>query len=329
MQQAHFITPDPTAFPSGGNVYNARLIEAIVRAGVHVSHDAFHPNWTLSSQDTLYVLDSYYFENITEPVLQIPEPCVGLIHHLNSLFPDSVLYFTEKEKPILDRMSGYIVSSRFTQQYLSSRGYDNSSIVRIEPAPSLVRYTRTSFDKNVRALMLGSCIPRKGQLEFLTALAASDIPPLYSIVVAGSLNADPVYAEKCSEVIHNDERLKSCVHLIGEQDSAAINNLYMEPNLFLSASFMETFGMAIQDAAVCGLPLLALEGGYAAEHIVSDINGVRCTSPEHLVQEFERCVTDPDYFVSLQKGAATFEPQYQTWDQGANTFIKTCLRDHN
>ncbi len=325
MRLIHFLIPDPSAFPSGGNVYNARLMQALIARGEHISHNTFRPEIMLASPDTLYILDSIYFGKIDEPERQIPSRCIGLIHHLNSLYPLSEEYFQQKEKSFLSHFSGFIVTSSFTFHYLTDRGFDPSRISLIEPAPNIQPAIQRTRSRDVRALMLGSCIPRKGQLNFLNALAQSDLPPTYSMTIAGSLTADMEYAKRCKEIIEHNSSLKSCVQLLGEQEASAIQHLYDQSNLYVSSSEMETFGMAIQDAVVCGMPVMALEGGYAAEHISHGVNGYKCSTLEQLVAEFRRCVTDSNHFLSLQERAASFLPSYHMWDDAAKKVIEVFM----
>jgi glycosyltransferase involved in cell wall biosynthesis len=319
MDQCHFIIPDPNAFPSGGNVYNKHLISALARKGIHISHSEFQPHVFLASTHTQYVFDSIYFNAVTNPSIQIPDNCIGLIHHLESLYPLSDAIFEKTEREILSGFSALLVTSNFTLEYLVQRGFDADSICVIEPAPMMETVERVPGEK-VRALMLGSCIPRKGQLAFLEALATSTVPPYFKLTVAGSLTVDPTYARKCQELVLATPTLASCVRFIGAQDSNAIRQLYERSNLFISGAAMETFGMAIQDAVVTGMPVLACIGGYAAEHVTQGANGFQCADIGQLVQEFSRCVTDRDHFLGLQNRAIGYPPNYKTWDEGAELF---------
>jgi glycosyltransferase involved in cell wall biosynthesis len=321
MLQVHFLIPDPSAFISGGNVYNAHLIHALIDQGAHVSHGIFRPDIMLSSPDTLYILDSICFGQIDEPDHQIPGRCLGLIHHLNSLYPMSEDYFQHREKAILDHFSGFIVTSNFTLQYLAARGFDPSRICVIEPAPTIQSRVRKPPSQLVNAFMLGSVIPRKGQLAFLQSLAEADLPSSYTIVIAGSLTADRDYAQQCIEVIQNNDSLKTCVKILAEQKGTTVQQLYANSNLYLSSAEMETFGMAIQDAVVSGIPVLAIEGGYAAEHVSHGINGYRCKTHEQLAAELGHCINDSDHFLAMQDRALAFEHQYHTWTEGATTLI--------
>jgi hypothetical protein len=85
---------------------------------------------------------------------------------------------------------------------------------------------------------------------------------------------------------------------------------------------METYGMAIQDAVASHLPVLVLEGGYAAAHVTSDAHGVRCTTVKELVKAFGKCATDREYFRRIRQGALDFLPPYPTWEDGARQLLK-------
>lgn len=325
MRKVHFLIPDPEAFPSGGNVFNARLIQALKTRGVPVTHEDFKPIASAEDENTLYILDSIYFSEQQSSVLPIPHPCIGLIHHLSSLFPFSEDVYQRDERLLLEQFDGFIVSSWFASQYLVEHGFDASRICIIEPAPTLHRNEQFQEASKVRALMIGSCTPRKGQLAFLEALWASDISPYYSLTIAGSLTADPQYASQCADIILQHDHLRKCVRLLGEQDAATIQKLYKKHNLFISASAMETFGMAIQDAVVCGLPVLAIEGGYAAEHVISNVNGYRCQTMEQIVLQLKRCVDDTLHFGTLQNQARAFKPRYHSWEVAAGIFVESVM----
>src|SRR5690606_16794341 len=163
FERCHFIIPDPEAFPSGGNVYNACLMDRLRESGLAVSWHPFQPGTLPEEKSTRYVLDSIDFTGIDRPSEQIPGNCIALIHHLDSLFPFSDAHFESHERSVLDRFAGYLTTSPFTRDYLVGRGYDPERITVIDPAPLLPRADRTPSPK-VRALILGSCTPRKGQL---------------------------------------------------------------------------------------------------------------------------------------------------------------------
>ena len=320
MQGCHFIIPEPSSFPSGGNIFNQHLLEALRFEGIHISHSAFRPDVLLGSPDTLYFLDSIFFSQVTDPERQVPPHCIGLIHHLDSLYPYSDHIFEQHEQPVLRHLVGFLVTSPFTRQYLINRGYDPSRIHVIEPAPSMQRVVERPSGK-VHALMLGSCIPRKGQLEFLTALAEHGPQPYYTLTIAGDLTANLQYAEQCKSVVLNSPTLTKCVRFTGAQQAESITALYARSDLFLSAAWMETYGMAIQDAVMSGLPVIVHEGGYAAEHVKHTENGFRCSDHQAMVRAFARCVEDPELFQQLSARAQGYQHPYHTWETAARLFI--------
>lgn len=322
MQRLHFIIPDPAGFVSGGNVYNRQLIAALIHAGAHVSHLPLNLLLAPASPQTSYLLDSLFFSQITDPTAQIPPGSLALVHHLDSLYPFSKQNFLERDKPLLQHFAGFIATSAFTAGFLEGHGFDPARICTIEPAPALAIRRTCVAGHTVQALMLGSCIPRKGVLPFLQALAPVQIASGYTLTIAGSLTADPAYAAACVDLIGHHPGLRSHVRLMGEVDQTTIATLYAESNCFVSASYMETFGMAIQDAVMCGLPVLALEGGFAAWHITEGINGQHCETMQDLVAEFQRCANDRGYFQSLQACALEYEPPYHTWDEAAAKLLE-------
>jgi glycosyltransferase involved in cell wall biosynthesis len=317
MSFLHFIIPDPQDFPSGGNAFNRELIAALIRAGLHVSHKPFHPDMTPASPQTQYFLDSIYFEQITRPDHQLPPRCIGLVHHLDSLYPRSEDCFVTREKPLLDRFSGFLVTSPFTCAYLIAHGYAADRIMTIPPAPLQSPFTDRVPAHKVHALIIGNLIPRKGILPFLQALQAAEVPPYYTLTIAGSTTVDPHYTRACMDIILTDASLQKCVKIAGVQDQAGIDALYRKSTLCISSALMETFGMAIQDAVVSGLPLLVHPGGYAEEHVHPGVNGLVCNDHAALVAQFKMLIMHTESFISLQEGAIRFSHPYHSWDDAA------------
>lgn len=84
---------------------------------------------------------------------------------------------------------------------------------------------------------------------------------------------------------------------------------------------METFGMALQEANAYGLPLLALEGGNAREHVAAGY-GSSVSSPLQLVDALLGLVRRPDRLRSwLIQAAGLPRPGTYTWGDAARELV--------
>lgn len=319
--QLHFLIPDPTAFQSGGNRYNDALITALKKKGVHVSHSPFDTNIYYGSPDTTYVLDSIYFEQISKPEEELPPNCIGLIHHLNSMFPGEPGHFERHEESVLQHCNAHLATSAFTKQYLINRGCPPEQITTIEPAIA-PRDVEVRAVSKVRALVVANCIPRKGILPFLNALAQSQIQPYFALNIIGSLTHDPDYAEQCKRLILDHQVLQQCVHLLGEQDDETLDKHYHASNLFLSTALFETFGMAIQEALTYKIPVLVHSGGNSSNHVLEEMNGYTFETHEAMAQTFSNLVRDTDPLRQLHVSLQNHVPEYlNSWDDAADVLI--------
>ncbi|MDX1477694.1 MAG: glycosyltransferase family 4 protein [Saprospiraceae bacterium] len=307
--QVHFLIPDPGAFQSGGNRYNAALIAALRQRQVHVSHSPFNPEIYYASPDTIYVLDSLYFESIAQPDA-LPPQCLALVHHLNSMYPGGPGYYERHEAPVLERMAGYIATSHFTREYLAERGLEEQQIVVIEPVVDRPTEIPDREVARVRGLIVANCIPRKGVLPFLQALADARPQPYFDLNVIGSLQHDETYARSCQALIRETPVLAQCVRLMGEQDDATLHGYYDKSNIFLSPSEFETFGMAIQEAIVYGLPALVHSGGNSEHHVRPGVNGEVFTSHQQMARTFAGMVDDLESLRQLHLSIQSFEDPY-------------------
>lgn len=299
-------------------MYNRALIHAMHKLGVHVSHSPFSTDVFLASPNTTYILDSLYFPDIPDPQTMLPPFCVGLVHHLESLYQANG---SGTGTPVLDYCKGFVATSTFTASYLDQLGYTEVPKTVIEPVAPSTGKSKMKSD-HINALLLANLQARKGILPFLEVLARASCPPYFTIRIVGGHQADPDYAAQCRNVLVDHPTLGKCVHLLGSQDDAALTRLFETSNLFISTSYMETFGMAIQEAAMWGLPLLVLRGGYTPAHVSEGVNGWVANDMEALVNTFCSLIDDPVGFRKVREGALAFEPEYaRSWEEEAGKLV--------
>jgi glycosyltransferase involved in cell wall biosynthesis len=328
-----FVIPDPDTFHSGGNLYNASLIQALREEGVSCTvgepemlpgrftdlSSFFETEKELLLWDTLY-LDQLEFLNPLQANWLI-------VHHLESLFPpagiSSRAWFEKNERSKLEQFDGYLVSSPFTAKYLQENGFDIEKILVITPALSFKPMVgNKDFDK-VKALMVANVQHRKGIKPLLRALAKRPRIPGFSLTIAGSLEMEPEYAQSCLEFIENNPYLKEVIHFGGPKSPEEVIQLYEQSNLYISTAFMETYGMSLQEASAVGLPLLVLDGGNAANHVKEGENGFVLTDIHSLVAQLQQLTIIRALFEKVGRRAeALAENENYSWKTAAEKFIK-------
>lgn len=331
--QLTFVIPDPEAFHSGGNLYNASLIRALIGEGVSCSvagphflpgkfadlQSFFEPEKELLLWDTLYLDQLDYLNPIQNNWL--------IVHHLESLFPpagiSSKAWFEKKERQKLEQFDGFLVSSPFTAKYLQENGIDSEKILVITPALSFMPIVGTKrFDK-VKALMVANVQHRKGIKPLFRALAKRPRIPGFSLTIAGSMDLEPEYAQSCLEFLENNPYLKEIIHFVGPKPQDEVIELYQSSNLYISTAFMETYGMSLQEAAAMGLPLLVLDGGNAANHVEDGENGFVLRDIHSLVAQLQQLAINKELFEQVgRKAVLQTKGEVYTWKVAAEKLMK-------
>jgi glycosyltransferase involved in cell wall biosynthesis len=318
-EQAYaFLIPDTEAFVSGGNLYNRHLIDALRERG-HTIYESAQPEGLPEGLPML--ADTLLAPSLPPPLAKQS----GLIvHHLQSLHPPAgwcgADWFREKEWPWLQRFGWYLATSPYTADYLRDRGVSKPVEV-IEPALKQLPAVREKAAHPVQAIVVANLVERKGIRPLLNAWAAAP-PEGATLSLAGSRDMEPAYAKQCLSVV---EKLQG-VHYLGTLTPAALHAAYARSNLLISAAYMETYGMALQEAAAAGLPILAYAGGNVPNHVEAGRNGALCSSHAEIVSWLNRWATQPEAFKPyLENARALATGRQRRWADAAAQFeaIKT------
>jgi glycosyltransferase involved in cell wall biosynthesis len=328
-----FALPEGSDRVSGGNIYNGRLIAAL-RASIPVDCISLEESRARIGRGEAgrYVIDSLDLDAFLDFPAGHPDQSFTLIvHHLPSLEPDldggppgAPL---RTEQAALARFDSFLTTSPFTARYLIGRGHPAERILTVPPPPPewSPALSRSGEDASriyvppMRALIVGNLIPRKAMRALFVALEPRLAPAgdELSIDVVGRLDLDPEYARRCRDFTEGSARLASIVRYRGGLPPAGMPAQYQAANVFVSASRMETFGMALQEAHAQGLPILALDGGYVRHHFTDGQDGRLFFSLEALADGLLELVRDP------QRAAALFaraQGRAQAADRAAGVY---------
>lgn len=321
-----FVVPTPDDFHSGGNLYNANLIEALKSLEYEcvIAQPSDLQKLKTTSENFLF-WDTLFLDQIK--YINPEEDNWLIVHHLESLHPPngyaSDQWFEEKEADLLKKFDGFIVSSGFTSNYLESKGFQKEKIIVVEPALDRKAEIPYRNFKGVNALIVANLQERKGIAPFLKRLSNIELPENLRITLAGSDQFEPEYAQRCKNLIERSSTLSKHFNYLGQVSPVNIWRLYQEANLLISTAFMETYGMAIQEAAATGLPLLVLNGGNAANHVKESENGLVGQDLSDLIDKLCRIAENPGFHRSLAKNAERMAMSNQyTWEEAAKGLIK-------
>ena len=335
FKKIYFLVPEPEGMVSGGNIYNRHLIDALNNIGVYteiIQPSDFPFLLFDKNKKTPVFIDTLYLKD-TKPIIQKYKDqlfSVLIVHHLESLYPpknhSSVDYFNLFEKPLFELIDAFLTSSQFTADYLIKNKIEKP-IAAIPPPLAFktgLNSERVFFPIN--ALMVANLVERKGVLPFLKILSEHlnfKKELNFKINIIGNDAIEPGYANKCKKLIEKNEALKKAIIYHGEQSPKIVEQFYLRSNLFISASFMETYGMALQEAAAFRLAILALCRGNVPYHIKEGANGFLFDGLKGLTKRLLAWSDDENGFTAFSKkvNAPTSNENSYTWQQAAEKVV--------
>ena len=327
-----FALPDGSDQISGGNIYNQRLLGALATRARVSSLDLASVRARIErGEPGFYFIDSLNLSEFAAFPRQRAGQRYGLItHHLPSLEPglDPTHPSLQIEDETLCRFDVLLATSPFTAEFLRLQGHAPERILIVPPAPPPSPALARTLAEPFTFAWVGNLVPRKSMLELLRALDARILPEdRFFIDLAGRADLDAEYAAQCLQFAGDSEQLRRVVRYLGAISNDAVLALHGRATALITAAKMETFGMALQEARASGLPILALDGGYARSHFTEGRNGRLFGSIEDLAEGVLACVRAPASLRALFDGAqrSRLNSDY-TWERAAESFLAQLAR---
>jgi glycosyltransferase involved in cell wall biosynthesis len=172
----------------------------------------------------------------------------------------------------------------------------------------------------VRALMVANLVPGKGVAELLASLASRiHATDALDLAIVGGARHDPRYAQQC-HALAKDARLRGRVRFLGELSPEQTQAHLAACNLLVSASTMESYGMALAEARTVGVPILARRGGHVATLVGGQWGGEVFLNTEDLVAAvLMLCCTPTEHRRRIQLARARALPA-RPWSLAASEF---------
>ena len=179
----------------------------------------------------------------------------------------------------------FVVPSPFLRGVLVRLGVAAERIGIVEPGAEGELGAREPADR-LRVVLVGNVTEGKGVLDLVEALRGVEG---VSLRVVGSTTADVEYAERVRAAADGMD-----VELVGAVPHQRCLSLIAESDVLVSASRMESYGMAIADARACGVPVLAMRGGNVGNMVDVDSGGELVSDEEELAAALRRLAVDSD-----------------------------------
>jgi glycosyltransferase involved in cell wall biosynthesis len=278
-----FVIPGDIALPTGGYVYDRRVLALFDQHGVDASHVAlsgaypdparedFHATALAiakTPKDAVLLFDGLAYAVIPPALIRgFDRTIVALVHHPlcleAGLDPERADELRALEIAALAEAQHVIVTSHHTgRSLIEDFAVPAAKVTVAEPGTDRSARAIGSGHAHVQLLAVGSIIPRKGYDVLIEALAA--LPDRnWHLTIAGA-ERDAVTAATVRAAV-SDAGLQTKVTFKGAVDEAELAALYAAADIFVMPSLFEGYGMVLTEAMARGLPIVCTTGGAAAE----------------------------------------------------------------
>ncbi len=272
-----FLVPANIRHNSGGNVYNARLSDALRALGVAVEVVAVDGSWPAASAKERRRLGTLL--GAWAPLAVGEQGVVTLVDGLIACgAPDAFEYAAaarqrtwvllhmpspshpDGEGRALRAASGVICTSSSAAAAVRDRHTLHASHVALpgtDPAPV------AAGSDPPHIVAVAALLPNKDQLLTVAALArVQDISWTASLV--GTDDAEPAYAAQVRATVA-EHRLEERVRVPGQFTGKALEDEWNRADLSLLVSRAESFGLVVTESLARGIPVIVRKGTGAVE----------------------------------------------------------------
>jgi len=286
MTRAAFAIPGDIELPTGGYMYDRRVLALLPQSGIEARHlplPGSFPDPTLPDlEETARVLASVPAD---EPILidglaygAMPRsivdaakaPIVALVHHplcLETGLSDARRRTLRAlETDALEIAGRVVVTSDVTRRTLIGEfAVPERKITVAEPGTDPAPRAVGSRGGPLHLLSVGSVVPRKA-FDLLVRALGTLRDAQWRLTIAGPIdrNAESLAALHAAIA---DTGLEDRIAIVGAVDSRRLAALYTEADVFIMASLYEGYGMVLAEAMARGLPIVCTTGGAAAETV--------------------------------------------------------------
>jgi glycosyltransferase involved in cell wall biosynthesis len=320
--------------PTGGNVYNSRMVDALLALGQLaeiVNVPGTWPNPDNAARSRLAAVLADRPVSLVDGIVACAAPeevltatragrrVVILVH-----LPLGVEGPSQPEKQALRAASAVICTSRHCADLLQMRyGIVRPAVALpgAEPAPI------AAGSQPLRLLMIAALTPKKDQLNSVQALGMiSDLA--WSAALVGSTTADPDYARRVCTMI-DSAGLADRIMITGTLTGAALERQWAAADLVLLVSRTEMYGLVVTEALAHGLPAVVGAGTGAEEALAAGLDltslpghAVPVGRPDTLAGGLRRWLTDPDLRTAWRAAALQRRETLPSWDRTAAAVLE-------
>jgi glycosyltransferase involved in cell wall biosynthesis len=347
MPAAVFVVPGRLDTPTGGSMYDRRVVDGLRHRGWNVQVIELLGAFPFPSPDavgdarlaletipdrSLVLFDGLAFSALPDIVsreaarLQFV-PVIHLPLALDAERTRAEAAALERgERHALTAARAVIVTGRHTREALIGYGVDAASIHLVEPGTDPAAVARGSDGRRIEILCVATLNPGKGHATLIDAVAGvADVE--WHLTCVGSLDRHTATAVAIRSRIH-ERGLDSQVTLAGELHGADLAACYEASDVFALATHGETFGMAVAEAIAHGLPVVSTTTGAIPELVGDGGVLVEPGDADAFAAALRQVLRDAALRRRLAAGARAARQRLATWEHALDKITAVLIPLH-
>jgi len=336
----HFLLPGDPETPTGGYIYDRRIVRGLVNLGWRVTVHSLDPGFPFPTGHALDTARAV-LEGIADgaPVVidglalgAMPELAedhadrlglVALIHHplaMETGLPAGERQRLEhSEQRALAAVDRIVVTSQWTKRALVERGIPVERIGAVIPGTDPAPVARGSAGPGLNLLCVATLTPRKGHAVLIDALAGLRDRD-WQLYCVGSLDRDTALVTDLRDRIEGLD-LGSRISLVGEVPHDEVDRHYDHADLFVLATHLEGYGMALAEALSRGIPVISSSAGAVPDTVPADAGILVSAGDVHALRRaLATVMNEPKELARLRQGAARARERLPGWEQASALF---------
>jgi glycosyltransferase involved in cell wall biosynthesis len=332
-----FLVPDIHNRPTGGNIYNRRIIAELQKRGaVEVTSwsPKVQPRSPIDPPDGAAIVVDSLLARHDDALrsLRAAHPTATLVllaHYLHCIDPnEQEAPEAATERAVLPLFDGVVTPSRYARRALIGEGGSEERIAVVPPGLDDA-YRAPVPDWPIqdppRLLTVANLLPGKGLRSLVDVLGAL-ADEAWTWTLVGDDTLDPTFADTLHEQIQAAP-VANRITKTGAVPTEALRAQYDQADVFVLPSRFETCSMATREAMARGLPVAGYEVGGLPDN-VGEADAARLVSPgspQALADALRALLSTPAMRVRMGQAARERSAAFPTWEEAGRRF-HTALR---
>jgi glycosyltransferase involved in cell wall biosynthesis len=336
--EAAFAIPGDINLPTGGYMYDRRVLALLPQFGVAARHlelpgsfpdpsaaDLAETERILAgvAAGTALIVDGLAYGALPADLIErVRAPIIALVHHPlyleAGLSRDRIGELFALERAALALAKRVVVTSRMTARTLASDfAVSENAITVAEPGTESGARARGSGGPGLQLLAVGSIVPRKAYDLLVRALATLEAHD-WHLTIVGPVRSTEALAALATAI--RKTGLDRRIIIAGQIPHDQLDRFYASADAFLLPSLYEGYGMVLAEAMARGLPIVCTTGGAAAE-TAPDAAAIKVPPGDEraLTAAIRRLLDEPDLRCRLADASWAAGQNLPRWEDTART----------